>query len=375
MPLPTLSEADVRAIDRSDMAGKIAAWPRQLEEQRRALAADPWPRLPAPRLLAVGGMGGSAIAADLVFALAADRLPFPTLVCRDDRWPAAVGPGAIALLSSYSGDTAETLALYDAAGRQGAKRLILSTGGALARRGEADGVPRRRLPGGLPPRAALGYSVASLSLLLEALGDPGEGDAAWNEAASDLAELNARCAPERPEAGNPAKELARALVGRAVSVVGTAGPAAAIARRWKGQLHENAKTLAFDAVLPEMNHNEIVGYQALADLHPRLALVFLAGLAGSPAVAARQDVTRQIVEEAGIATHVVAATGRSPLARLLSLVVLGDWTSLYLAVLAGVDPTPIDKIDRLKAALAAAGGRGPEDVSRLGRGDTETTPR
>jgi glucose/mannose-6-phosphate isomerase len=211
--------------------------------------------------------------------------------------------------------------------------------------------------------------------LLEALGDPGEGDAAWDEAASVLAELAARCAPERPEAGNPAKELARALVGRAVSVVGTAGPAAAIARRWKGQLHENAKTLAFDAVLPEMNHNEIVGYQALADLHPRLALVFLEGMAGSPAVAARVDVTRQVVEEAGIATHVVAPTGRSPLARMLSLVVLGDWTSLYLAVLAGVDPTPIEKIDRLKAALAAAGGRGPGDRSRHGRAGSETTPR
>lgn len=367
MPHPTLSEADIRAIDRSDMARHIAAWPRQIEEQRRSLAAAPWPRLPAPRLLAVGGMGGSAIAADLVFALAAPRLPWPTLVCRDDRWPAAVGPESIVLLSSYSGDTQETLALYDEAGRRGATRLIFSTGGALTRHGDADGVPRRGLPGGLPPRAALGYSVASLALLLEALGDPGEGDQAWDEAVAVLADVAARCAPDRPEAGNPAKELARALVGRAVTVVGSAGPAAAIARRWKGQLHENAKTLAFDAVLPEMNHNEIVGYQALADLHPRLALVFLSGLAGSSAVARRQDVTRRLVEEEGIATHVVEASGRSTLARALSLVVLGDWTSLYLAVLAGVDPTPIEKIDRLKAALAEAGGRGPEEA--------ETTPR
>jgi glucose/mannose-6-phosphate isomerase len=369
MPHPSLSEADVRAIDRSDMAGKIAAWPRQVEEQRHALAGEPWPRMKRPSLLAVGGMGGSAIAADLVFALAADRLPFPTLVCRDDRWPAAVGPGTLALLSSYSGDTAETLALYDEAGRRGAGRVVLSTGGTLGRRADLDGVARRSLPGGLPPRAALGYSVVSLALLLEALGDPGEGDTAWNEAVSVLDDLAARCAPGRPEAGNPAKTLARELVGRAVSVVGTAGPAAAIARRWKGQLHENAKTLAFDAVLPEMNHNEIVGYQALRDLHPRLALVFLDGLAGTPAVRARVDVTRAIVEEAGVATHVVAPEGRSTLARVLSLVALGDWTSLYLAVLAGVDPTPIEKIDRLKAALASAGGGGPAGVN------PETSPR
>ena len=352
---PTLTEEDVRAIDRADMAGLVAAWPRQVAEQRSALAARPWPRLAPPSLLAVGGMGGSAIAADLVLSLAAGRLPFAALVCREDRWPAAVGPGTVALLSSYSGNTAETLALYDEAGARGATRLVLSTGGALAARAEADGVPRRGLPGGLPPRAALGYSVASLALLLEALGDPGEGEAAWDEAVSLLGDLAARCAPGRAEAENPAKRLARALVGRAVSVVGTAGPAAAVARRWKGQLHENAKTLAFDAVLPEMNHNEIVGYQALADLHPRLAAVFLAGLAGSPAVAARLEPTRRIVEESGVATHVVEAEGASPLARVLGLVALGDWTSLYLAVLAGVDPTPIEKIDRLKAALAGRG--------------------
>ena len=356
MPHPSLSEADVRSIDRADMAGKIAAWPRQVLDQRAALAANPWPRIAPPSLLAVGGMGGSAIAADLVAALAADRLRFPVIVCREDRWPAAVGPGAVALLSSYSGDTAETLALYDEAAGRGATRLVLTTGGTLGRRADADGVARRGLPGGLPPRSALGYSVVSLALLLEALGDPGEGDAAWNEAVAILAELAARCAPDRPEADNPAKALARALVGRAVSVVGTAGTAAAIARRWKGQLHENAKTLAFDAVLPEMNHNEIVGYQALRDLHPRMAVVFLDGLAGSPAVRARLPVTRQILEEEGVATHVVAPEGRSTLARVLSLCALGDWTSLYLAVLAGVDPTPIEKIDRLKAALAQAGG-------------------
>jgi glucose/mannose-6-phosphate isomerase len=375
MPHATLSEADVRAIDRSDMAGRIAGLAAQVRHQRAALQEDPWPRLSAPRLLAVGGMGGSAIAADLVLALAAPRLPFPALVCRDDRWPAAVGPGTVALLSSYSGNTEETLRLYDEAGARGATRLVLATGGELAARAEADGSPRRAVPGGLPPRAALGYSVASLSLLLEALGDPGEGDAAWDEAVAALEDTARRCAPDRPEADNPAKALARALVGRALSLVGTAGPGAACARRWKGQVHENAKSLAFDAVLPEMNHNEIVGWQALADLHPRFAVVFLSGLAGSAATAAREDVTRRLLDEAGVATHVVRASGDAPLARVLSLVALGDWTSLYLAVLAGVDPTPIERIDRLKAALASAGGRGPGDAPRPGRGDAETSSR
>jgi len=367
MPLATLSEADVAARDRAGMASLIASWPAQIAAQRSALAADPWPRLATPSLLAVGGMGGSAIAADLVFALAADRLPYPTLVCRDYAWPAALRPGALAILSSYSGNTEETLALYEAAGARGAPRLAITTGGELARRCEADGTPWRSVPAGLPPRAALGYSLVSLSLVLEALGDPGFGAAAWAEAQAIAADLGARCAPDRPEADNPAKTLARAVVGRAVCVYGGAGFAAPVARRWKGQLHENAKTLAFDAVVPEMNHNEIVGWQVLADLHPRFAVILLREAGESAALARRMDVTRAILDDEDVATHEVRSRGVSPLARMVSLIVLGDWTSLYLAVLAGVDPTPIVKIDRLKAALAVADGAGP--------GNAEATPR
>lgn len=355
MPPPTLSEADIRARDRSGMAGLIADWPGQVRVQRAALAARPWPRREAPALLAVGGMGGSAIAADLVFALGAGRIPYPTVVCRDYAWPAAVGPGSFAVLSSYSGNTEETLALAARAEEAGVPWAAITTGGALARLCDARDVPWRGLPGGLPPRAALGYSVVSLSLLLEALGDPGLGDDAWDEAVATLETLTARCRPERPEEDNPAKLLARALIGRAVCLYGGAGFPAAAARRWKGQFHENAKTLAFDAVLPEMNHNEIVGWQALSDLHPRFAVVLLRDVDESPALAHRMAVTAAILADEGVAVHEARGEGTSALSRMLSLVALGDWVSLYVAVLAGVDPTPIEKIDRLKSALAERG--------------------
>jgi len=354
MPIASLTEADCRAVDRQDMAALIAAWPAQVREQRAALERDPWPRLAPPRLLALGGMGGSAIAGDLVFGLAQDRLPFPTLVVRDYHWPRAVGPEALAVLSSYSGATEETLALLGEAEARGVPRVGLTTGGALAARLTAANAPWRGLPAGLPPRAALGYSVVSLARLLEALGDPGEGEASWQEALAGLDDGNARCAPAAPEATNPAKALARALVGRAVLVYGAAGKTAAVARRWKGQINENAKSPAFDSVLPEMNHNEIVGWQALADLHPRFAAVFLADPSDSPRIVKRREVTVAILSEEGVAAHVVDAIGQSPLARLLSLVQFGDWVSYYLAVLAGVDPTPIVKIDRLKRALDPA---------------------
>ncbi|MEP7029104.1 MAG: bifunctional phosphoglucose/phosphomannose isomerase [Candidatus Eisenbacteria bacterium] len=364
MAIASLTEADCRSIDRADMAGLIAAWPAQVRAQRAALDADPWPRMPAPSLLALGGMGGSAIAGNLVFGLAQDRLPFPTLVVRDYRWPAAVAGNALAVLSSYSGTTEETLALLEAAEARGLRRVGVTTGGVLAARLDAANAPWRGLPAGLPPRAALGYSVVSLARLLEALGDPGEGEAAWLEALAVLEEGNARLAPAAPEAGNPAKALARALVGRAVVVYGSAGPAAAVARRWKGQVNENAKTPAFDAALPEMNHNEIVGWQALPDLHARCAAVFLADASDAPRIVRRREITRAILAEEGIESHEVKSTGESALARLLSLVQVGDWMSYYLAVLAGVDPTPIVKIDRLKRELGAASRPAQPDRGR-----------
>ena len=355
MPTASLTEADVRARDPQGMASHIADWPVQVNRQAQALRERGWPAgLAPPRLLAVGGMGGSAIAADLVAGLVVDRLPYPLLVCRDYRWPAWVGEGSLVLLSSYSGHTEETLSLYDEARERGLARLALTCGGELGRRCDADGVPWVSLPPGLPPRAAVGYSFVSVAFLLEALGDPGEGESAWTEALAILEDTNRRCAPERPEGDNPAKLLARALVGRALVVVAGGGFPAAAARRLKGQLNENAKILAFEQTLPEMNHNEIVGWEALADLHARFGVVFLRDESDHPKVSRRMEVTRELVEAEGATTHVVWSSGSSKLARLLSLVHFGDWLSFYLAVLAGVDPTPIVKIERLKSALAEA---------------------
>jgi glucose/mannose-6-phosphate isomerase len=175
----------------------------------------------------------------------------------------------------------------------------------------------------------------SLAYLLEALGVGLGGAPAWDEALAVLDGGNARLSPAVPEDRNPAKTLARALVGRAVVVYAAAGWPAAVARRWKGQINENAKSLAFAEALPEMNHNEIVGWQALGDLHGRFAAVFLADADDLPQVAHRARVTRAILEEEGLIGHEVRATGDGPLARLLSLVQLGDWVSYYLAILAG----------------------------------------
>jgi len=347
-----LGPAVLRAHDSRAMEALVRSWPEQLRTQRTALAKTPWPKFATPRAIAVGALGGSATAAELVKGLVDDRLPVPFHIVREYAWPAAVGPGTLCVLSSYSGNTEETLALYDDALGRGAARAVISSGGEITRRAQADGVPYVSVPSGLPPRAALGYSLVSLLALLPSLGFGGADDEeALAEAEVVLAEGNRRLAPESPEAENPAKRLALALTGRVVVAYTAARFLAGAALRWKGQVNENAKTPAFSNALPELNHNESVGWEALRAFHDRFGVVCLRDTDEHPRAAAQMEWTRSMLESEGLTVCEARSTGRSRLARLVSLVQLGDWVSLYLAALAGVDPTPITKIDALKRTL------------------------
>jgi glucose/mannose-6-phosphate isomerase len=190
-----------------------------------------------------------------------------------------------------------------------------------------------------------------LLALLDALGFRTEGEDAALEAEQVLAAGTNLLAPESREAENPAKQLAQALHGRVVVVYTAARLLAGVGLRWKGQINENAKTPAFTNALPELNHNESVGWEALRPWHERFGVVCLRDVEEHPRAARQMEWTRAMLAEEGLAVVEARPSGRSRLARLLSLVQLGDWVSLYLAALAGVDPFPIAKIDALKRSL------------------------
>ena len=345
------------ARDGRGMAARIEGIPAQIEQALERVAAHPWPA-PArpPERLAVGGMGGSAIAADLTRGLYEDRLPRPLEVVRAYRWPAWVSGGSLALLSAYSGETEETLALYDEAARRGVPRLALSTGGTLGARCARDGVFVQPLPPGSPPRAALFASWVALTHLVHALGwapDPAPG---WREAVGRLREQDARIGPAVPEADNPAKRLARALDGRQVYVYAGAGPLEAVALRWRQQLHENAKLLAHSAVVPELDHNEIVGWERPGALHRGMSVLALHDPEDAPEIRTRLTLTAEYARRQGAAVHAWEAAPGPRLARLAALVQFGDYLSLYLALLGGADPTAIPSIDEFKQRLSGRKG-------------------
>jgi len=337
------------------MGGRIAGAARQIEQGLRDRAEHPW-RLARPTadLLAVGALGGSAISADLTAALYRDRMPRPLLAVRGYRWPASVTADSLAVLCSYSGETEETLALYREAGARGVPRAAIASGGTLAEWCARDQVPLARLPGGAPPRTQVYASWVALTHLVHALGwadDPAPG---WRRAAERLRARAAAWAPEVPEAGNPAKRLARQLHGSFLFVYASEA-LEPVATRLRNQLNENAKLLAHSAVVPELNHNEVVGWEGQGALRGSSTVLVIRDAEDSPEVAARLTLTAEYAQSRGARIAEIREDEGERLSRIVSLVQFGDYVSFYLALLEGVDPTPVVSIQEFKRSLAEWG--------------------
>jgi glucose/mannose-6-phosphate isomerase len=343
----------VRArLDGAGMLARIAAQADDVERALERLGAEPWPALEAPDLIAVGALGGSAIGADLTAGLYADQMPRPLLTVREYHWPACVRGHALAVLSSYSGNTEETLALYREAGTRGVGRVALTTGGTLGAWCARDRVPMAKLPGGSPPRAALFSSWVPLTGLLARLGWVSDPTADWREAAGVLRRGARRFGPDADDEANEALALARAVQGRMVFLYAGSERLGAVVTRVRNQLNENAKLLGHSAVVPELNHNEIVGWERPGPVHGAASLIVLRDREDSPEVAKRLTLTAEYAGEHGAAVHEWTSQGTSRLARLASLIQFGDYLSFWLAMLNGVDPTPIASIDSFKRRLA-----------------------
>jgi glucose/mannose-6-phosphate isomerase len=346
---PPLDAASVARCDPTCQVQAIMALGAHLRDalyRTRAAALVP---VDAPGGVIVAGMGGSAVGARLAAGALGARARRPIVVCDGYELPAWAGPDVLVVCSSYSGATEETLGCYAQARRRGAPVLAVTTGGPLAERAQRDGMPVLFLPGGLQPRAAVGYAlVAALEAAALAGAAPAVGEEV--EAAAVLAEVLATAwGPDGPDDGL-AKTLARRLDGTVPVIMGS-GPTAPVAYRWKCQLNENAKVPAFCSVLPEANHNEICGWGA-AGAYGAFSAVVLEAPGAHPVLARRAELTVALAAEGARVVERVRAPGTGALQHVVALVLLGDLVSLHLAVLRGADPVEIGAISQLKAALA-----------------------
>jgi glucose/mannose-6-phosphate isomerase len=330
----------------------IKNFPRQIEEAVAIGNAVPL-RLSVRGLhnIVLCGMGGSAIGGDLLRSYLLDELPVPFLINRSYVLPAFVGKRTLTIISSYSGTTEEALSCYREAIKRGAIILTISSGGTVEKLARKHRHVHIKVPGGPSPRAALGYSffplliaLARLKLISSKARDIRDTVALLRQKADEYSD------PE--SASNTAVFLARQLYGRIGVVYSASERLDAVNTRWRGQMAENAKSLMWGHVLPEMNHNELVGWKVLRNHMRELQVLFLRDRDDHPRVARRLDITKQLIGEYTEHITDVWSEGRSQLARIFSLIHLGDWVSFYLAMLNNEDPMPVAVIDYLKNELA-----------------------
>jgi len=302
------------------------------------------PPLPVERVsrVVVCGMGGSGMAGRL-----AERFSeLPIVAHRSDGLPAWVDQDTLVIAVSYSGDTAESLSAFSAAIERGAAVWAISSGGALKSAAKRFGVPFVEIPRGLQPRAALGYlALPCLAALVSAGALAAVGP--WEALFESLEDVRSRCGTAAPADSNPAWELAAAFRGHVPLIYGTTGNTDVVAERWKTQINENAKQAAFWNVFPELGHNEIATLEQ-PELLRDYAIVLLRNGTDTAVNAARVEATKELLSEAHVAFHEVWAEGETPLAQVFSQIYLGDYTSYYLALSTGVDPTPVRLIQRFK---------------------------
>lgn len=343
--------AALRAADPGGMLDTVAGLGEQCRTAyANGLATNPLPEADGIASIVVCGMGGSAIAGDVLAAVAAPRLRIPVSIVRTPDLPEFCGPHTLLIASSYSGETSETLGLFEEAVVRGCRILSITSGGTLGERSAELGVARVLIPRGFMPRAAFGHLALGALGALEAMGiAPSHADDV-DESVRLASEVAAELGPDVPTPSNLAKALALAIGERVPVVWGADGIASVAAMRWKAQFNENAKVPSFAAALPELDHNEVVGWSS--GRGDGFAVIALRHAGEHGDVATRFPLSEEIAGRSGADVHEVEARGRSDLAHLLTLVQIGDLVSTYLGLARGVDPSPIEAITSLKRALA-----------------------
>jgi glucose/mannose-6-phosphate isomerase len=332
----------------------VADFPLQVEEALRigarsaiSLTSD------GVGSIVLTGMGGSAIAGDLLRSYLAEELRIPFLVNRSYTLPGLVDRNSLVIVSSYSGNTEETMAAYRDAIRRKASVLCITTGGEAERLARKHGHSCIIVPSGLQPRAALGYSFFPLLVAFSRMGYIKPRPADIRETVAAL-KKKSRIYADLKSTENSALHLATRLQGKLPVIYSASDRLDAVNVRWRGQICENSKQLAFGHLLPEMNHNEIVGWKVDRELMKKIAVVFLRDVDTHPRVRVREELTKGILRKKASTVLEVWSEGASLLARIFSLVYAGDWVSYYLAILNNENPTPVRVIDYLKGELAKA---------------------
>lgn len=328
------------------MRSLIEQFPRQLQEALSIAGKYSFRTSPTSAQVShivIAGLGGSGIGAEIVQNYVTPTLRIPLLVCKDYALPGFVNEHTLVIACSYSGNTEESLKAMEQALTKQAMVIAVCSGGKMQAMAEEKDLDCILIPSGMPPRACLGYSMVQLLRILEHYQLI---DSTYQAELEQTAAFLNREAAALNQAG---KEWA-ALLYNKLPIIYADQHISGVATRWRQQINENGKMLAWERILPEMNHNELVGWR---DTDDRYAVIFLKSGLESPRIGQRMDINKQIIQPYTPHVYEVSATGQTYFERAFYLILLGDWLSWHLAQVRGFDATEVKVIDFLKGELAA----------------------
>jgi len=344
----------IKQFDKSDILKILSSFPEQCQYAvQLGLEAKILFEKKDLSNIIFAGMGGSAIGADLVKDYLYFESKIPVMVCREYDLPAYVGKSTLVIVSSYSGNTEETLSIYEQARAKGAKIVAISSNGRLKEAAIRDKVSFIEIPRGLPPRFAIGYLSIIPLCVLSRLGLINDPTLFVNQVVDVLKDLRDNCLGVKiGQKDNIAKHVATKLFKKIAFIYSGSLNFGICATRFRGQIAENAKALASSHVFPEMTHNEIIGWEEPAKLFKNFVVVMLRDQKINPRVNKRMDIAKELINKEDVEVIEVYSRGSGLLSRIFSLIYIGDFASFYLAMLYRIDPMPVDKNDYLKNEMA-----------------------
>ncbi len=345
----------IRAVDKSGMINFCVEAPKHYR-QAIDITQQITVNYPVPDNIIVAGMGGSAIGGDLLKDWARNRLIVPIEVNREYYLPQYADKKTLVILTSYSGDTEESLSAFRDALKRECMVYCISSGGALLKYAKKHGVPYLQVPGGMPPRAALPYMLVPLLVFMEKAGLVKGVKEELDEAVKLLEKISNENGPETTAIYNFAKNVAE-NIGDSTPCAYGFGVFRSVAQRFKQQFNENSKSASKWETFPELDHNEIVGWEGRGEQCKWFSVIFIRDVDEPVEIESRIETTKAIMERTGLVMFDLEVQGKSTLAKMLSTVVIGDFISVYLAVLRGTDPTPVRSINYLKDAIKEEGVR------------------
>ena len=338
--------------DKSDMYGVISNMPDQIREAVK-LAENFHLNIDTESVSSIlfAGMGGSAIGGELVRSILEDECKLPISVVRNYKLPMWAGESTLLLVSSYSGNTEESISAYKDAIKKRCKIICVTTGGKLQELANNDEVPVLIIPAGLPPRGAIAYSSIPWLLIFASLGIIKNRSNDIESMALELEKVIKEYGNYELERDNLPLSVAKRAVGKIPLIYVSTGSFSVIGKRWANQIQENSKMLAYTNELPEMNHNEIMGWHLTGLSKESVLPIFIISNSYHPRVNLRFDITSKLVEEKSGEVVRINPTGDKLIIQLFSLIVMGDFISYYLSLLNNINPEPVDIINEIKEQL------------------------